>query len=365
MSHIEESHFQGLRVAGFESRRAADLTRLIEGQSGVSYVSASMREVPLDDNQPVIDFAHRLITGEVEVLIVLTGVGFRHLMEVVKQHVDVDRFLNCLRDIVTVARGPKVSRALRDFEVTPTLSVPEPNTWREILLTLDTEKPVASLAVAVLEYGRTNPSLIAGLEARGAMIVNVPVYRWALPEDIEPLKQNVTAIAAGERDVLLFTSAMQVHHFMKVADGLDVESDVRRALRKCVVASVGPTTSEALRECQLPVDLQPEHPKMGPLVRLAAERAHQLLERKQRVTAMLSGALEDVMDENAPWFDSPFMKACRLEPTDVTPVWMMRQAGRYMAEYREVRSKMSFLDLCKNPQLCSGGDGYCGQPTGR
>ena len=47
------------------------------------------------------------------------------------------------------------------------------------------------------------------------------------------------------------------------------------------------------------------------------------------------------------------MKACRGEPTDVTPVWLMRQAGRYMEEYREVRAKTTFLDLCKNPQLCS------------
>ena len=47
------------------------------------------------------------------------------------------------------------------------------------------------------------------------------------------------------------------------------------------------------------------------------------------------------------------MKACRREPTDYTPVWLMRQAGRYMAEYREVRAETTFLDLCKNPKLCS------------
>jgi uroporphyrinogen decarboxylase len=47
------------------------------------------------------------------------------------------------------------------------------------------------------------------------------------------------------------------------------------------------------------------------------------------------------------------MKACRREPTDVTPIWLMRQAGRYMEEYRQVRAQTSFLDLCKNPQLCS------------
>jgi uroporphyrinogen decarboxylase len=51
--------------------------------------------------------------------------------------------------------------------------------------------------------------------------------------------------------------------------------------------------------------------------------------------------------------DSPFLKACRREPADVTPVWLMRQAGRYMAEYRAIRAKVPFLDLCKRPDLAT------------
>jgi uroporphyrinogen decarboxylase len=58
-------------------------------------------------------------------------------------------------------------------------------------------------------------------------------------------------------------------------------------------------------------------------------------------------------DTKAAWYQSPFMKACRGEPTDVTPIWLMRQAGRYMEEYRQVRAKTGFLELCKNPQLCA------------
>src|SRR3954452_3458817 len=54
-----------------------------------------------------------------------------------------------------------------------------------------------------------------------------------------------------------------------------------------------------------------------------------------------------------PLRDSPFLRACRGEPTDVTPVWLMRQAGRYMPEYREVRAKVSFLELCKDPALAT------------
>ena len=53
------------------------------------------------------------------------------------------------------------------------------------------------------------------------------------------------------------------------------------------------------------------------------------------------------------WDDSRFMKACRREPVDATPVWLMRQAGRYMKEYRELRAQVPFLELCKNPHLVS------------
>lgn len=51
--------------------------------------------------------------------------------------------------------------------------------------------------------------------------------------------------------------------------------------------------------------------------------------------------------------ESPFMRACRREPTPYTPIWLMRQAGRYMREYREVRERTGFLDLCKTPELAT------------
>ena len=127
---------------------------------------------------------------------------------------------------------------------------------------------------------RTRPR---GVFARGAKVVNVRVYKWDLPEDTAPLAENIKAIIAGDRDVLIVTSAHQVANLLRMAQQLGVEQPLREALSRLAVASVGPTTSEMLREHELPVDIEPEHPKMGPLVAAAAEQAGQILERKRRV----------------------------------------------------------------------------------
>ncbi len=349
----ESPNFQGLRVAAFESRRAEDMVRLIERYGGVALVSPSMREVPLDDNRAPVDFANRLITGQIEVVVFLTGVGFQHLLAAIERKVDRQRFLDALQDVVTLVRGPKPLAAMKEVGLTPTYRAPEPNTWRDLLTTIDQNLAIAGHTVALQEYGKTNPSLIAGLEARGAQVLRVPVYHWDLPEDPRPLETNVRRLVDGEVDVLLFTAAQQVENLLTMARRLGVEDEVRERLHDSVVASIGPTTSERLYDEDLPVDLEPEHPKMGHLVMAAAEQSGAILRRKQAITTALSGPASHPLDENAPWYDSPFMKACRGEPAPVTPIWLMRQAGRYMAEYREVRAKTTFLELCKNPQLCS------------
>jgi uroporphyrinogen decarboxylase len=353
--------FAGLRVAAFESRRAADMERMIARLGGVPSVSPSMREVPLERNQAAIDFANRLITGQIDVIIFLTGGGTRMLVRQIERHVPREQFLAAISDIRSVVRGPKPLAALREFGITPTVVVPEPNTWRELLSTLDEKLPVANLVVGLQEYGIANRSLIAGLEARGATVDAVHVYDWALPEDCGPLEQNIRRIAAGEIDVAMFTSANQVINMLKLADELGMLEDLRAGLSRVAVASIGPTTSEMLRAEELPVDFEPSHPKMGHLVTEMAENAAAIVARKRGGGA--SATIRNPQSERrspaaagnpySPWDDTPFMRACRREPTDYTPIWLMRQAGRYMPEYRRIREKHGFLELCRNPQLCS------------
>jgi uroporphyrinogen decarboxylase len=85
-------------------------------------------------------------------------------------------------------------------------------------------------------------------------------------------------------------------------------------------------------------------------VQEAAEQAGRLLNRKRQIR--VSVATQD-SPAAAPWNDSVFLRACRRARVDYTPVWLMRQAGRYMPEYRAIRAQMSFLELCRNPQRCS------------
>ncbi|MEZ6107384.1 MAG: uroporphyrinogen-III synthase [Pirellulaceae bacterium] len=345
--------FQGAAVGAFESRRAEEFARLIERNGGQPFVSPSLREVQVDDPREAIDFAHQLITGQVDMVLFLTGVGFRYLMEIVTKHVDRQRFLDALSDIVTIARGPKPVAAMREVGLNANIRVPEPNTWREVLATIDGQVPVGNQTIAVQYYGKVNPSLTAGLEARGARVVGVPVYRWELPEDLGPLEANLQRLVRGELDIAFFTSAHQAVNTLELARRQGIEEQVLAGLNRVVVASIGPTTTEMLRDLGIRVDFEPTHPKMGHLVSEAAAAWSSLKLRAIPGIEVSSPSLSPASQRDAAWFDSPFMKACRREPTPYTPVWLMRQAGRYMQEYRDVRAKVSFLELCYNPQLCS------------
>jgi uroporphyrinogen-III synthase len=193
-------------------------------------------------------------------------------------------FLAALRRSRVVVRGPKPMTALRELAVPVWLAVPEPNTWRELLASLDakaSERPLAGARVAVQEYGVSNAELVDGLRGRGAQVTRVPVYRWALPEDIEPLKAAVRAVARGELDVVMFTTSMQVVHLLRVAADMHLGDAVMQGLSRMMIASIGPTTSEELTRHGLAADLEPSHPKMGLLVREAAERAADVLRAKR------------------------------------------------------------------------------------
>jgi len=275
------SALSGMRVVAFESRRATEMAELIRRHGGEPLMAPSMREVPLSEHAAIFEYVRRLDAGEIDVVILLTGVGLRTLVEIVAREWSRERLAAALRRATLVARGPKPVAALRELGLRPDVVAGEPNTWREILAVVDAQMPVAGKRVAVQEYGVTNQGLADGLVSRGAEVVRVPIYRWALPGDLAPLRDAIGAIRGGQADMAVFTSATQVYHLFQVA-GDDADA-LRVGFRNVLIASIGPICSEALREHELEPDLEPEHAKMGQLVRAAAVRGPTLLARKRAV----------------------------------------------------------------------------------
>lgn len=279
----EAISFHGLRVLSLESRRATEMAALITTYGGVPTVAPSMREVPIGDNPAALAFADAVERGGFDIVILLTGVGTTALLDVIRADRPIEPVVAALGRTRLALRGPKPLAVVRALGLTPWVVAPEPNTWRELLAALDAraaEPTLQGARVAVQEYGVTNPELVEGLRARGAEVTLVPVYRWALPDDTAPLEQAVAALAAGTIDVSMFTTATQLVHLLRIAARTDQQSAVLTALRRTVVASIGPTTSEELRRHGLEPDLEPSHPKFGVLVREAAERAAALLVAK-------------------------------------------------------------------------------------
>ncbi len=252
------------------------MERLIRSQGGEPFVAPSMREVPLADNPLAFAFAEKLFRGEFEMMILLTGVGTRLLDQVLSTRYPPEAFKNALRGLVVVVRGSKPMAVLREWGIPATVMVPEPNTWREILTAIEGR---SERNIVVQEYGRPATELIDGLRARGAEVSTVPVYQWDLPLDRGPLREAVRRLAGGEFDVAMFTTSIQIPHMMRIAEEEGV--DIRPAMQKMVIASVGPTTSETLREFGFEPDLEPSHPKMGFLVNETAARAGKILQSKQ------------------------------------------------------------------------------------
>ena len=239
--------FAGARVVAFESRRAAEIAELIRKQGGEPFVAPALREAPLNDHREAFDFAERLFAGAIDMVILLTGVGTRQLHKVLAGRYPDTAFAEALKRVTVVA--------------------PEPNTWREVLEAI---RGRPERRIALQEYGRANPELLAALRARGAEVSTVPIYQYDLPEDCEPLREAAQRLSAASFDVALFTTAVQIAHLARVAAELGVAVETLAGLGRCLVGSIGPTTTEALEEYGIHPALEPSHPKMGLLVQETA-----------------------------------------------------------------------------------------------
>jgi uroporphyrinogen-III synthase len=282
------ANFNGIRVLSLESRRAVEAGKLIRTYGGEPLTAPAMREMPIDSDGQMIEFAEALMAGAFDLVIFTTGVGVRALIKTVSEHLDGVKFLNALRSVKIAARGPKSSSALREAGIPITVVAPEPFTWRVLVKAME-EKLGADLNgmnIAVQEYGTSNPELLTALAEKSVSITRVLVYQWALPENVQPLREAVIALAHGHVDVVLFMNAGQVAHLFLMAERMEYTEALYEGFRSTVIGSIGPSTTEALSMHRLTPDFEPSQSKMGFLIKEIAEGAENLL-RQKRASASL------------------------------------------------------------------------------
>lgn len=280
--------FKALRVLSLESRRSAEAAKLIRTYGGEPLVAPAMREITLGSQAQVLEFAEALMRGAFDLVIFTTGVGVKALVKTVSEHMDREKFLETLRRVKIAARGPKSSSALRELYIPIAVVAPEPFTWRALMASLET-KFAASLSgmnIAVQEYGTSNPELLTALAEKSISITRLPVYQWALPEDIQPLREAVIALAHGHVDVVLFMNAGQVAHLFLMADRMGYTDALHEGFRSTLIGSIGPSTTEGLSVYGVTPDYEPTQSKMGFLIKELAEKSADLLEQKRAAAAL-------------------------------------------------------------------------------
>jgi uroporphyrinogen-III synthase len=259
----------GKTIAITEARRAAELASLITKLSGVPYSAPAVREIPRRDLAPALEVLARICRGEVSMIFFLTGVGTRAFFDLAAEKGKRDLLLAALGKMVVVARGPKPAAALREAGVRLDLAPKEPTS--EGLMQAIVGRDLEGKLVAVQLYGDDNPVLVEGLRARGAAVLEIPLYEWALPEDQGPLIRLIRDLLDGKIDVLAFTSSPQIKHLFAVADQLGQRAELARALRdQTVVAVIGPVCQAALAEQGIVPRIQPDKGTMGALVHAIA-----------------------------------------------------------------------------------------------
>lgn len=256
---------RGKTVAILESRSGAQLAELVRRRGATPLLAPALAEVPDMDPGFIREFVAGLVAHPARAAIFQTGVGTRALFGATDALGLTSSLLALLSATTVVVRGPKPTVALRARDIRIDLAAAEPYTTQEVLELL-AGVPLEGARVVVQRYGATNEKLEAALQARGAEVVEVPTYRWALPQDTAPLVTLMDALDGNKVDAAVFTSASQAGNLFALADTLGRRGAVAAGLNRTLVASVGPVCTAALAHFGVKAGLEARPPKMGPLV---------------------------------------------------------------------------------------------------
>ncbi|MEU0921661.1 uroporphyrinogen-III synthase [Streptomyces cyaneofuscatus] len=256
----------GFTVGVTAARRAEELATLLKRRGAAVQHAPALRIVPVADDSELLDATKELIDHAPDVVVATTAIGFRGWVEAADGWGIGDALLERLRGVELLARGPKVKGAVRAAGLTEAWS-PGSESMAEVLDRLLGEG-VEGRRIALQLHGEPLPGFIESLQAAGAEVVGVPVYRWMPPQDIAPLDRMLDATAARALDAVTFTSAPAAASFLGRAEVRGLLPEILGALRDDVLAAcVGPVTALPLQARGIPT-VQPERFRLGPLVQL-------------------------------------------------------------------------------------------------
>jgi uroporphyrinogen-III synthase len=252
-------------VAILETRAGAHLAEMVARRGGVPMLAPALEEVPDADPQAVLSMMQRWRSDPFKICIFQTGVGTRALFTATDSADLTAELKELLAASLVVVRGPKPVGELNVRGIRIDIRAASPFTTEMVLAALGSTA-VRDCSVLVQRYGAANRALAAALEARGATVQEIATYRWALPQDTQPLVALIEALGQGRVDAVVFTSAVQIHHLYAVAEQGGNSAQLAAHLNRSIVASIGPVCSRALRDFGVIPSLEASPPKLGPLM---------------------------------------------------------------------------------------------------
>jgi uroporphyrinogen-III synthase len=261
----------GYTVGITAARRREEFAAALE-RRGAKVISApAIRIVPLADDSELRAATVRCLEAPLDIVIATTGIGFRGWVEAADTWGLADELAKAIGQATVLARGPKARGAIRAAGLREAWS-PESESSSEVLEHVIAGGDLEGKRIAVQLHGEPLPDVVDTLRLAGAEVIEVPVYRWVLPEDTAPLHRLIEAVADTGVDALAFTSAPAAASFLQAARDLGCGDAVHAALSGPVVtACVGPVTAGPLLDARIPV-IQPARARLGALVREIVEQ---------------------------------------------------------------------------------------------
>jgi uroporphyrinogen-III synthase len=258
----------GFTVGITAARRSLEFGAALERRGAAVMYGPAIQIVPVEDDDTLHNITTEFLSNPPDIVVATTGIGFRGWIDAADGWGLGEDLLRCLSAATLLARGPKARGAMRAAGLTGEWSPPSESSTEvlERLLHMDLQ----GRNVAIQQHGEPLPDLVEALQAAGATVTQVQVYRWQPPADRAPLEKLCRAVADRTIDAVTFTSAPAAASFLQTADEIGIRESVVQAMKGEVrVLAVGPVTAAPLDRAGVPV-AQPDRARLGSLVREVA-----------------------------------------------------------------------------------------------